>query len=204
MLFRSDAIEENIMIGDIPVLLVDTAGIRSTEDKVEKIGVEKAKEHMKDAEIVLFMVDASSELSIEDKELLKILDKEKTVVLLNKCDKGKKVKKEELSTFFNKIVELSALKGDGTEKLKEIIEEIVGLSKFDPSDSVISNERQLLDLKKAKETLNDIIKEIDFGVTLDAITVLFQDALKFFMEFTGEKVSEVVVDRVFSKFCVGK
>ena len=199
-----DAIEENIMIGDIPVLLVDTAGIRSTEDKVEKIGVEKAKEHMKDAEIVLFMVDASSELSIEDKELLKILDKEKTVVLLNKCDKGKKVKKEELSTFFNKIVELSALKGDGTEKLKEIIEEIVGLSKFDPSDSVISNERQLLDLKKAKETLNDIIKEIDFGVTLDAITVLFQDALKFFMEFTGEKVSEVVVDRVFSKFCVGK
>ena len=69
---------------------------------------------------------------------------------------------------------------------------------------MISNERQLLDLKKAKETLNDIIKEIDFGVTLDAITVLFQDALKFFMEFTGENVSEVVVDRVFSKFCVGK
>ncbi|MBR0423512.1 MAG: tRNA uridine-5-carboxymethylaminomethyl(34) synthesis GTPase MnmE [Clostridia bacterium] len=199
-----DAIEESIMIGDIPVLLVDTAGIRSTEDKVEKIGVEKAKEHMKDAEIVLFMVDASSELSSEDKELLKILDKEKTIVLLNKCDKERKIKKDKLSTFFNKFVELSALQGDGIEKLKEIIEELVGLLKFDPSDSVISNERQLLDLKKAKETLNDIIKEIDFGVTLDAITVLFQDALKFFMEFTGENVSEAVVDRVFSKFCVGK
>ncbi len=199
-----DAIEENIMIADIPVLLVDTAGIRSTEDKVEKIGIEKAKEHMKDAEIVLFMIDASSELSSEDKEILKILDKEKTVVLLNKCDINQKVKKEELSTFSDKTVELSALKGNGVEKLKEIIENIVGLSKFDPSDSVISNERQLLDLKKARETLNDIIKEIDFGVTLDAITVLFQDVLKFFMEFTGENVSEAVVDRVFSKFCVGK
>ena len=199
-----DAIEENIMIGDIPVLLVDTAGIRSTEDKVEKIGVEKAKEHMKDAEIVLFMIDASNEFSNDDKELLKILDKEKTIVLLNKCDKGQKIKKEELSTFSDKIVELSALKGNGIEKLKGIIEEIVGLSKFDPSDSVISNERQLLDLKKAKETLHDIIKEIDFGVTLDAITVLFQDVLKFFMEFTGENVSEAVVNRVFSKFCVGK
>ncbi|MBQ6143813.1 MAG: tRNA uridine-5-carboxymethylaminomethyl(34) synthesis GTPase MnmE [Clostridia bacterium] len=199
-----DAIEENIMIGDIPVLLVDTAGIRSTEDKVEKIGVEKAKEHMKDAEIVLFMIDASNEFSNDDKELLKILDKEKTIVLLNKCDKGQKIKKEKLSTFSDKIVELSALKGNGIEKLKDIIEEIVGLSKFDPSDSVISNERQLLDLKKAKETLSDIIKEIDFGVTLDAITVLFQDTLKFFMEFTGENVSEAVVNRVFSKFCVGK
>ncbi|MBQ2671390.1 MAG: tRNA uridine-5-carboxymethylaminomethyl(34) synthesis GTPase MnmE [Clostridia bacterium] len=199
-----DAIEENIMIGDIPVLLVDTAGIRSTEDKVEKIGVEKAKEHMKDAEIVLFMIDASNEFSNDDKELLKVLDKEKTIVLLNKCDINKKVKKEELSTFSGKIVELSALQGSGIEKLKDIIEEFVGLSKFDPSDSVISNERQLLDLKKAKETLHDIIKEIDFGVTLDAITVLFQDVLKFFMEFTGENVSEAVVNRVFSKFCVGK
>ena len=199
-----DAIEENIMIGDIPVLLVDTAGIRSTEDKVEKIGVEKAKEHMKDAEIVLFMIDASNEFSNDDKELLKILDKENTIVLINKCDKGQKIKKEKLSTFSDKIVELSALNGNGIEKLKFIIEEIVGLSKFDPSDSVISNERQLLDLKKAKETLHDIIKEIDFGVTLDAITVLFQDVLKFFMEFTGENVSEAVVNRVFSKFCVGK
>ena len=199
-----DAIEENVMIGDIPVLLVDTAGIRNTEDKVEKIGVEKTKEHMKDAEIVLFMIDASSKLCEEDKELLKILDKEKTIILLNKCDKEKKIQTSKLSTHFDKIVELSALQNHGIEKLKDIIEEFVGLSKFDPSDSVISNERQFLELKKAREILNDIIKEIDSGVTLDAVTVLFQDTLKFFMEFTGENVSEAVIDRVFSKFCVGK
>lgn len=199
-----DAIEETVMIGDIPVLLIDTAGIRDTLDKVEKIGVEKAKEHINKSEITLFMIDASSPLCEDDRELLKNLDKSKTVILLNKCDIGMKVDVKELSTFKNKIVELSALKGQGTEKLKEIIENIVGISTFDPSDAVISNERQLTALKKALEILEEIINQLDLGITLDAVTVLMQDALGVFMEFTGENVSEAVVNKVFSKFCVGK
>lgn len=199
-----DAIEENIMIGDIPVCLIDTAGIHETYDKVEKIGVEKARKTMKEAEITLFMVDVSSPLSNEDKELLKEIDKEKTIILLNKCDKEKKVKSNELLTFSDKIVELSALKNQGTEQLKEIIENMVGLSKFDPSEAVISNERQLYSLKKAKSILNQVLSELEIGITLDAITVLLQDALDLFMEFTGEKASEAIVNKVFSKFCVGK
>ncbi len=199
-----DAIEENIMIGDIPVCLVDTAGIHETDDKVEKIGVEKARKIMNESEISLFMIDASSPLCNEDKELLKNIDKEKTIILLNKCDKEKKVKSEELLTFSDKIVELSALKDQGTEKLKEIIENMVGLSKFDPSESVISNERQLYSLKKAKSILNQVLSELEIGITLDAITVLLQDVLDLFMEFTGEKASEAIINKVFSKFCVGK
>lgn len=199
-----DAIEENIMIGDIPVCLIDTAGIHETHDKVEKIGVEKAKKIMNESEITLFMIDASSPLSKEDKEILKDIDKEKTIILLNKFDKEKKLKTDELLTFSDKIVELSAIKGSGTEKLKEIIENMVGLSKFDPSESVISNERQLYSLKKAKDILNQVVSELSFGVTLDAITVLLQDVLDLFMEFTGEKASEAIVNKVFSKFCVGK
>ncbi len=199
-----DAIEETVMIGDIPVLLIDTAGIRDTLDKVEKIGVEKAKKYINESEITLFMVDASSPLCADDRELLKNLDESKTIVLLNKCDIGMKVDINELSTFKNKIVELSALSGKGIDKLKEIIENIVGLSKFDPSDTVISNERQLTALKKATEILEEIINQLDFGITLDAVTVLMQDALGVFMEFTGENVSEAVVNKVFSKFCVGK
>lgn len=199
-----DAIEETVMIGDIPVLLIDTAGIRDTLDKVEKIGVEKAKKYINESEITLFMVDASSPLSEDDRELLKNLDKSKTVVLLNKCDIGMKVDVKELSTFENKVVELSALKGQGIEKLKEIIENIVGLSNFDPSDTVISNERQLIALKKAVEILEEIIIQLNMGITLDAVTVLMQDVLSIFMEFTGENVSEAVVNKVFSKFCVGK
>ena len=199
-----DAIEENIMIGDIPVCLIDTAGIHETNDKVEKIGVDKARKIMKEAEITLFMIDASSPLSREDKELLKEIDRETTIILLNKCDKEKKVKSDDLSTFSDKIVELSALKARGIEKLKEIIENIVGLSKFDPSESVISNERQLYSLKQAKDILNEVVMELKAGVTLDAVTVLLQDALDLFMEFTGEKASEAIVNKVFSKFCVGK
>lgn len=199
-----DAIEETVMIGDIPVLLIDTAGIRETSDKVEKIGVEKAKKHISESEITLFMIDASSPLCEDDGELLKSLDASKTVILLNKCDLGVRIDARDLSTFKNKIVELSALKGQGIEKLKEIIENIVGLSTFDPSDAVISNERQLIALKKATEILEDIVNQLNLGITLDAVTVLMQDALSIFMEFTGENVSEAVVNKVFSKFCVGK
>ncbi len=199
-----DAIEETVMIGDIPVLLIDTAGIRETSDKVEKIGVEKAKKQINESEITLFMIDASSPLCEDDRELLKSLDASKTVILLNKCDLGMQIDARELSTFENRIVELSALKGQGIEKLKEIIENIIGLSNFDPSDAVISNERQLMALKKATEILEDIINQLNLGITLDAVTVLMQDALSIFMEFTGENVSEAVVNKVFSKFCVGK
>ena len=159
---------------------------------------------MKEAGITLFKVDVSSPLSNEAKELLKEIDKEKTIILLNKCDKEKKVKSNELLTFSDKIVELSALKNQGTEQLKEIIENMVGLSKFDPSEAVISNERQLYSLKKAKSILNQVLSELEIGITLDAITVLLQDALDLFMEFTGEKASEAIVNKVFSKFCVGK
>ncbi|MDO4199175.1 MAG: tRNA uridine-5-carboxymethylaminomethyl(34) synthesis GTPase MnmE [Clostridia bacterium] len=199
-----DAIEETVMIGDIPVLLIDTAGIRETSDKVEKIGVEKAKKQINESEITLFMIDASSPLCEDDRELLKSLDASKTVILLNKCDLGMQIDARELSTFENRIVELSALKGQGIEKLKEIIENIIGFSNFDPSDAVISNERQLMALKKATEILEDIINQLNLGITLDAVTVLMQDALSIFMEFTGENVSEAVVNKVFSKFCVGK
>ena len=199
-----DAIEETVMIGDIPVLLIDTAGIRDTLDKVEKIGVEKAKKYIDESEITLFMIDASSPLSEDDRKLLKNLDTAKTIILLNKCDLGIKIDAGELSTFENRIVELSALNGQGIEKLKEIIENTVGLSNFDPSDAVISNERQLTALKKASGILEEIIRQLDLGITLDAVTVLMQDALGVFMEFTGENVSEAVVNKVFSKFCVGK
>lgn len=199
-----DAIEENVMIGDIPILLIDTAGIRKTDDKVEKIGVEKAKNHMNDSEIILFMLDASSPICKEDEDILKTLDKEKTILLLNKCDIGNKIDAKKLSTFSNKTVELSALTGEGLEKLRKIIENTVGTSKFDPSDSVISNERQFLTLKKTADILRKAIKEVINRMTLDAITVLIQDALSTIMEFTGENVNETVVNRVFEKFCVGK
>lgn len=199
-----DVIEESVMLGDIPLLLVDTAGIRDTDDIIEKIGVKKSKEYMDISDITLLVLDASSPLSDEDRNLLKSCDKSKTIIILNKCDLKKAIEIDELSTFSDKIVELSALNGSGTEKLKEIIEEMIGISEIEPSDVVISSERQLNSLKNVKEIIEKSIDETDFGMTLDAITVLLQDAMEILMNFTGENVSEEIVNRVFEKFCVGK
>lgn len=199
-----DVIEESVMLGDIPLLLVDTAGIRETEDIIEKIGVEKSKKYMDISDITLLVLDASSPLSDEDRNLLKSCDKSKTIIILNKCDLKKAIEIDELSTFSDKIVELSALNGSGTEKLKEIIEEMIGISEIEPSDVVISSERQLNSLKNVKEIIEKSIDETDFGMTLDAITVLLQDAMEILMNFTGENASEEIVNRVFEKFCVGK
>ncbi len=199
-----DAIEETVMLGDIPLLLVDTAGIRETDDFVEKIGVKKAKDYMNISDITLLILDSSSPLSNDDKELLNLSDKSKTIIILNKCDLGEKIKAEELLTFSNRIVEISAIKGEGIDKLKAILEDMIGLSKLDPSDILISNERQLNSLKNAKSIISKAIDELENGVTLDAVTILLQDTAEIFMEFTGESVSEAVINKVFSKFCVGK
>ena len=199
-----DAIEESIMIGDIPVILVDTAGIRETDDTVEKIGVERAKNHMKDSEITFVVLDASSEISPQDRKILDDIDSKKSIIILNKCDESKKINRADLSTYKAEIVELSALKNTGMDELKNCVENLVGVSKLDPADVVISNERQLASLKNAENILKKSLEELELGITLDAVTVLLQDALEVFMEFTGETVSEAVVNKVFSKFCVGK
>lgn len=199
-----DVIEESVMLGDIPLLLIDTAGIRETDDIIEKIGVKKSREYMDISDITLLVLDSSSELSDEDRNLLKSCDKSKTIIILNKCDLKKMIDTNELLTFSDKIVELSAINGSGTEKLKEIIENMIGISEIEPSDVVISSERQLNSLKKVKEIIEKSIEETNFGMTLDAITVLLQDAMEILMNFTGENASEEIVNRVFEKFCVGK
>lgn len=199
-----DVIEESVMLGDIPLLLIDTAGIRETDDIIEKIGVKKSREYMDISDITLLVLDFSSALSDEDRNLLKSCDKSKTIIILNKCDLKKMIDTNELLTFSDKIVELSAINGSGTEKLKEIIENMIGISEIEPSDVVISSERQLNSLKKVKEIIEKSIEETNFGMTLDAITVLLQDAMEILMNFTGENASEEIVNRVFEKFCVGK
>ena len=199
-----DVIEETVMLGDIPLLLVDTAGIRETSDVIEKIGVEKAKEHINASDVVLLIIDASAPLGTQDTELLQLVPKNKTIVLLNKIDLGKKVDLKEVSTFLKNIVELSAANGTGIEKLKELLYDMIGLTNLDPSAAVVSSERQLDLLKKVLNVIRHAEKELQAGMTLDALTVLLQEAVQFFLEFTGERASEAVIDRVFSKFCVGK
>ncbi len=200
-----DIVEETVMVGDIPLLLVDTAGIRETEDKVEKIGVSRAKKSLSTADLVLMVLDASQDsLSKEDKEILDLCDPKKTIIVLNKIDLGIMINKENLSTFSESIVEISALKAEGEENFKKAIENAVGKSKAEPTEVLITCERQFLALKKSLENVNDAISDAQTGVTLDAITVLIQNAIDSLMELTGENANVETVNKIFSKFCVGK
>ncbi len=199
-----DIVEETVMIGDIPLLLSDTAGIRNTEDTVEKIGVEKAKKCLKAADLNIVVFDSSSKLTPEDEDILSLCDPKRTVLILNKIDLGLKLDKTKISTYFPKIVEMSAVNGSGLEKFKEVVEEIVGVSEIDSSQSVISNERQLIILQKVRDIILSALKELERKITLDAISILLYDSINLLMELTGKNVTEEIVNRIFSQFCVGK
>ena len=168
-------------------------------------GDKKAKESIDMSDVIFLVLDASAGILEQDRELIDKCNPKRTIVILNKCDLNKKIEKEELlSTFSDRIVEISAINGEGIEKLKEIFENIVGISDIEPSNMVISNERQLNVMNNVKKILEEALEEIDQKMTFDAVTVLLQDAVEKIMEITGESASEAVVNKIFSKFCVGK
>ena len=199
-----DIIEENIMIGDIPIMLQDTAGIRETDNIIEKIGIEKAKNSINISEIIIYILDSSKNLDNYDLNLLEKCDKNRTIIILNKTDLDSKIDKNLLLNYSKYIINFSAINGTGLEELQKSIENIIGLVDLDPSESIISNERQLEIIKKIKVLLKNIIIDINSGITFDAITVLIHDSINLIMELTGENATEEVINKIFSQFCVGK
>ncbi|MBQ3092882.1 MAG: tRNA uridine-5-carboxymethylaminomethyl(34) synthesis GTPase MnmE [Clostridia bacterium] len=199
-----DIIEENIMIGDIPIMLQDTAGIRETDNIIEKIGIEKAKNSINISEIIIYILDSSKNLDNYDLNLLEKCDKNRTIIILNKTDLDSKIDKNLLLNYSKYIINFSAINGTGLEELQKSIENIIGLVDLDPSESIISNERQLEIIKKIKVLLKNIIIDINSGITFDAITVLIHDSINLIMELTGENATEEIINKIFSQFCVGK
>lgn len=199
-----DMVEETVMVGDIPLLLIDTAGIRETSDTVEKIGVSRAKKSIGEADLVLLVLDASSSLNQEDFEIIELCDPKKTIVVLNKIDLGVKLDKSKLNGFSGRIAEISALNLSGEEDLRNLIQKVVGVSEVEPSELLISNERQLSAVVNASEIISGAISDLSIGVTLDAVTVLVQNAIESLMTLTGENVNSETVSKIFSRFCVGK
>lgn len=199
-----DMVEETVMVGDIPLLLVDTAGIRETDDVVEKIGVGRAKKSINDSDLNILILDASQPLTAEDLEIMKLCDASKTIVVLNKIDLGMKINPGDLSDFSGKIVEMSALNYEGEEEFRAMLQKVVAVSEVEPSEALISNERQFTAMKRALEMVNSAAEDLKSGITLDAVTVLIQNAASELMSLTGENVNIETVNKIFSKFCVGK
>ena len=199
-----DIVEETVNIGDITLRISDTAGIRETSDLVENIGVNRAKACAKSAELVLFVIDGSRELTEEEIILLKSIKENKSIVVLNKCDLIRRVDGNYLKDFAKEMVEISAKNGEGIEFLKESILKVLGTEKIEPSESILVSERQFIAVKNVLKSIEEAQEAINMGLTLDAVMVSINDALDELFELTGEKVTQVVVDKIFSDFCVGK
>lgn len=197
-----DVVEESLRIGEVVLRLSDTAGLRNSTDTVEAIGVGLAKKKIDEAELILAVLDGSRELDDEDKDLLKMIESRRHIVIVNKSDLAQKLDLEYNNT--DNILFVSAKDGTGLDKLRERIYDMFKINAHDDSARVFANERQKLCCEKSLECITEAKRAIDIGETLDAVTVCVDRAANYLLELTGEKTTEAVVDDVFKRFCVGK
>ncbi len=199
-----DIVEDTVLVGDILLRLSDTAGIHETGDEVEKIGVNKAKERLKNCGIILAVFDGSREIDGDDLKLIDEIKDEKTIAIINKSDKEQKFDAEKVKEKIENVVQISAKNGDGLKELEEIITRISGTADLNPSEGILSNERQRNAVVRAEQALSQSLEALSLGMTFDAVNVTLEEAIESILELTGERVSDVVVDSVFHNFCVGK
>ncbi len=199
-----DIVEGTVVLGDISLHVSDTAGIHTTEDPVESIGVNKAKSKLSSSELVLLVFDGSKELTDNDKELINSVSGSNILAVINKSDLPKKIDLEYIKRFIKNIVEISAKNRTGLDVLENSILKIVGAGNINPSEGILATERQYKTVKSAIKCIKEAIDTLSSGLTLDAVTVSLEGAVDELLTLTGEKATTVVVDEIFSKFCVGK
>lgn len=199
-----DIVEETVIVGDVVLRLSDTAGLRDTEDTVEKIGVDLAKNRLKNCGLVLAVFDSSKELDENDKQLIEDIKDVQTIAIINKEDLDSNIDERYITDRIKKVIKLSAKTGEGFEQLEKMIIKIAGTDNFNPSEGILANERQRQAALNAKNAIDEALEALNMGMTFDAVGVALEDAIGFILELTGERVSEVVVDNVFHNFCVGK
>lgn len=198
-----DIVEETVRLGDLILRVSDTAGIRETTDTVEQIGISLAKQRMEQAALVLAVFDGSTKWSSED-EMILSAGEQTSVAVINKSDLPMITDAERIAQVFEHVVVLSANDPSSLNVLEREIRLALNLSGVDPFAPMLLNERQRICTQRAASSLKQVICEVKNGMTFDAVTVLIEDAIDALMEITGEKVTDAVVDSVFSNFCVGK
>ena len=201
-----DAIEEQIRINGISLNVIDTAGIRNTEDVVEKIGVDKSKKYIELSDLVIYVVDASLPLDTDDMKIIEMIKHRNVIVLLNKSDLSQKVTEEEIRKYLTKeIISVSAKYGDGIKDLERIIEEMFFHGKIQMNDEVyITNARHKASLMEAKKSLLLVKKSIEDGLPEDFYSIDFMNSYEELGKIIGESVEDDLVNEIFRKFCMGK
>lgn len=201
-----DIIEEHINLDGIPLILSDTAGIHTTDDAVEKIGVERSLKAIDDAELVLAVLDGSREADSEDEVILESTKDKKRIILVNKSDiSTADIENIKKLTGEDRVIEISALNGDGSDKLSETIKDIYNLGEISISDStIITNTRHKKALDTTEAALSRAVFALKSGMPTDIAAIDINAAIEALGEITGETVSELIVDNIFHNFCVGK
>lgn len=198
-----DTLEETVQLGRVRLRLVDTAGIRETDDIVEKLGVDRSIKALNEAELILTVFDGSVELDDEDRELIEMVDKLSAVkiAVLNKSDIGQAARSP-----FDNFVNISAKTGDGAEALKKLIEDVFVSADIErlASNAVVLSARQNASVTKALEYVKSAIRALANGITPDTVGFELEAALSEISELDGRRVTEEIVDGIFHRFCVGK
>lgn len=199
-----DVVEEQVALAGVPLLLADTAGLRETEDPVEKIGVESARRRLKSAELVLAVFDWSRELEREDVELLEAVRGLPVIAVVNKCDLEQRLDFGFIEKNFKYYVKISAARDVGFAGLEAAFTRLMGTESFDTGQAELFTDRQRSAALCAKTAVEQGLDAVRLGMTLDAVTVCVEDALNALFRLTGRKVSDEIIDQVFERFCVGK
>lgn len=201
-----DTLEEQIQIRGLSLQIVDTAGIRKTEDLVEKIGVDKAKNSVKDADLILYVVDSSTDLDENDDEIISMLKDQNVIVLLNKTDLQMVTTPEKIQERLQKpSVCISAKEETGIDEFAWLLEEMFLDGKVSFNDEVyLTNIRHRTAMEQAKVSLEKVLESISFGMPEDFFSIDLMDAYEALGSILGESVGEDLVNEIFSKFCMGK
>ena len=202
-----DILEEYVNVGGVPLKLIDTAGIRDTDDIVEKIGVERSRAALGSAALILYVMDYNEALSDDDVEILESLerDQRQVIIVLNKTDLEQKIDMEQLEQYGIPIVETSILHDSGLETLESSIASLFFSGEVENADSTyVSNNRHIALLEQSKSAIEDAINSASMDIPIDIVQIDLVKTWELLGEVIGEDVSEQLIDQLFSQFCLGK
>lgn len=202
-----DSIEEYMNVEGIPLRLIDTAGLRHTEDTIEAMGVQKAKDYMQQADMILCVIDGSTPLTAEEIDILQSVSGKQTIVLINKSDVAQVVTADDINQIgtYTAIETISAKAGDGTRILNHWVKELVyGEQVAHHQQAVLSNVRHISLMESAKSQLLEAMASIDSAMPVDLVVTDIRGAWEALGDITGDTIRESLVDELFSRFCLGK
>ena len=197
-----DTVEETVLLGSTRLRLIDTAGIRQTEDQIEAMGVTRSKAAMDDADLVLFVCDGSESLTDDDREIISLCaDHENAIALINKSDLAQQVQPSDLPFMY--VIEISAKDGSGLAQLADVVDTLFA-NEMPCDGSILTNTRQYDAIRRAYEAMLCALQSLKLGLTPDAVLTDIEQAMQAMGEVTGATVREDITARIFERFCVGK